>query len=101
MVVVQIKEAAFPCYGCGGGGCHCLREVEVEATEAYLCRVCRLKEEGRQLKCQCKNRKSRAIPNSIFLRSIARFCMPYSQNAKRLSRVDPGWLVRKVMGEVG
>lgn len=101
MVVVRIKEAALPCCGCGGGGCRRLREAEAEATEAYLRRVCRLKEEGRQLKCQRKNRKSRAVPNFIFLRSIARFCMLCSQNAERLSRADPGWLVRKVMGGAG
>ena len=37
---------------------------------SYLRRVCRLKEEGRQLKCQHKNRKSRAIQSGILLRSI-------------------------------
>ena len=98
---MRIKEAALPCCGCGGGGCRRLREAEAEATEAYLRRVCRLKEEGRQLKCPRKNRKSRAVPNFICLRSIARFCMLCSQNAERLSRADPGWLVRKVMGEAG
>ena len=76
MVVVRIKEAALPCCGCGGGGCRRLREAEAEATEAYLRRVCRLKEEGRQLKCQRKNRKSRAVPNFIFLRSIAHALLP-------------------------
>jgi hypothetical protein len=84
-----------------GRGCRRLIEAEAEATGAYLRRVCRLKEEGRQLKCQRKNRKSRAVQNLIFLRSIARFCMLCSQNAERLSRADPGWLVRKVMGEAG
>lgn len=57
---------------------------------SYLRRVCRLKEEGRQLKCQRKNRKSRAVKNFIFLRSIARFCMLCSQNAERLARAYPG-----------
>jgi len=42
-----------------------LIEAEAGATGAYLCRVCRLKEEERQLKCQHKNRKSRAIQNRI------------------------------------
>ena len=98
---MQIKEAALPCYGYVGGGCRRLREVEAEATEAYLHRVCRLKEEGRQLKCQRKNRKSRAVPNFILIRSIARFCMLCSQNAERISKANPGWLIRKVMGEAG
>ena len=80
-------------------GCRRLIEAEAGATGAYLCRVCRLKEEERQLKCQHKNRKSRAIKNLILLRSIAQFCMLCSQNEERLSRADPGWLVRKVMGE--
>jgi hypothetical protein len=86
---------------------------------SYLRRVCRLKKE--ELKCQRKNRKSReqsnsialaqrrvcakgvacSVQNEIFLRFIARFCMLCSQNAERLSRADPGWLVRKVMGEAG
>lgn len=68
---------------------------------SHLRRVCRLKEEGRQLKFQRKNRKSRVVPNGILLRSIARFCVLRSQNAERLARADPGWLVRKVMGEAG
>lgn len=68
---------------------------------SYLRQVCRLKEEGRQLKCQRRNRKSRAVQSGIILRSIARFCMLCSQNAERLARADPGWLVRKVMGEAG
>ena len=55
---------------------------------AYLCRVCQLKEEGRQLKCQRKNRKSRAVQNFIFLRSIAQFCMLCSQNAEILLRAS-------------
>ena len=82
-------------------GCRRLIEAEAGATGAYLCRVCRLKEEGRQLKCQRKNRKSRAVQSGIPLRSIARFFMLCSQNAERLARADPGWLVRKVMGEAG
>jgi hypothetical protein len=41
-----------------GRGCRRLIEAEAEATGAYLRRVCRLKEEGRQLKCQRKNRKN-------------------------------------------
>ena len=98
---LRIKEVALPCCGCVGGDYRRLREAEAEATEAYLRQVCRLKEEGRQLKCQCKNRKSRAVLNFIFLRSIAWFCMLYSQNAERLSKADPGWLVQKVMGEAG
>jgi len=68
---------------------------------SYLRRVCRLKKEGRQLKCQRKNRKSRAVQNEIFLRFPLFLGMLCSQNAERLSRADPGWLVRKVMGEAG
>lgn len=53
---------------------------------SYLRRVCRLKEEGRQHKCQRRNRKSRAVQSGIFLRSIPRFCcMLCSQNAERLA----------------
>lgn len=66
---------------------------------SYLRRVCRLKEEERQLKCQRRNRKSSAVQSGILLRSIPRFCcMLCSQNAERLARA---WLVWKVMGEAG
>lgn len=68
---------------------------------SYLRRVCRLKEEGRQLKCQRRNRKSRAVQSFILLRSIARFCMLCSQNLERLARADPMVRKVKVMEESG
>lgn len=97
--------AAPLCCGCGGGGLSPPDRGRSGGHRSYLRRVFRLKEEGRQLKCQHRNRKSRAskwnsskIHCSILLHALLPKCRetcegrsglvgPESHGRGRLSKI--------------